>query len=63
MSKIRGRKKETPEKEAKPDAPGKPVDIVIPVCLGEFGLDEAKGFRRLWESIWPQDRRGKKEKK
>lgn len=62
MSKKKERELEVAMERVKDDDPGEPADIVIPVCLGEFGLDEAKGFRRLWESIWPQDRRGKKEK-
>jgi hypothetical protein len=39
-----------------PPAAGDPP---ILVCLGEFGLDEARDFRRLWETTWSQDARGK----
>ena len=38
-------------------------DRTIPVCLGEFGVDEARDFRQLWETIWSQDARGKAVKK
>ncbi len=40
----------------KPLVPGDPP---VPVCLGEFGLDEARDFRPLWETTWSQDARGK----
>ena len=38
-------------------------DRAIPVCLGEFGVDEAREFRPLWETTWSQDARGKAVKK
>jgi hypothetical protein len=39
------------------------ADPPIPVCLGEFGFDEARDFCPLWEATWSQDSRAKAEKK
>jgi hypothetical protein len=61
MRKTQDKGKQPKDTEVKADEPNEPADVVIPVCLGEFGVDEARGFRRLWESIWGQDRRGNKE--
>jgi hypothetical protein len=35
------------------------ADPAIPVCLGEFGIDEAQSFRPLWEVTWSQDARSR----
>lgn len=44
-------------------APGEKVveraDLTIPVCLGEFGVDEARDLRALWEATWSQDARSR----
>jgi len=36
-------------------------DVYLPVCCGEFGLEQAAGLRALWEATWSQDRRGRGE--
>jgi hypothetical protein len=36
-----------------------PADLTIPVCLGEFGVDEARDLRPLWEATWSQDARSR----
>jgi hypothetical protein len=41
----------------------KDADPMIPVCLGEFGIDEAENFRPLWEATWSQDARSRTKKK
>jgi len=40
-----------------------PTGLTIPVCLGEFDMDEAREFCPLWEATWSQDARGKDGKK
>ncbi|MBN2224394.1 MAG: hypothetical protein JW765_06930 [Deltaproteobacteria bacterium] len=61
-------KREIKEKAAEAARPPrgkspKSADTVIPVCLGEFGIDEAQNFSPLWEATWSQDVRGKVIKK
>jgi len=38
-------------------------DERLSVCLGEFGIEQAREFRALWEATWSQDVRiGSKKK-
>ena len=46
----------------KTPATGPEDDLYLPVCCGEFGVQQAAGLRELWEATWSQDRRGDIEK-
>lgn len=45
------------------EKPKAATDWAIPVCLGEFGFEEARAFCPLWEATWSQDVRGRPGKK
>jgi hypothetical protein len=64
MREIGKEKKRRTEQPVETGGPPEASDIAIPVCLGEFDLNQARSIRRLWELTWSQDARaGKKDKK
>jgi hypothetical protein len=46
-----------------PDDRKEADDVRVPVCLGEFGLEQARAFRALWEATWSHDARSRTKKK
>ncbi len=63
MRKIGKEKERQEERSGKVRGLPEPPDIVIPVCLGEFGVRQAQAIRKLWERTWSQDARAGKEHK
>jgi hypothetical protein len=45
------------------DKPAPDDDVRIPVCMGEFGVEQARAFRALWEATWSHDARTRTKKK
>ena len=51
------------EPAAKKKSPQVAEDERLSVCLGEFGVEQAREFRALWEVTWSQDVRSGSRKK
>ncbi len=62
-SKARGKRGKADERHPASEKPVPAGDEVIRVCLGEFGIEQAREFRALWEATWSQDARSRPTKK